>query len=77
MIDIIINLLFGHNPGLRITKTELNKLFELAISVKHFLFEGTLYDQTDAFANSALQFLFWLIFSYIIIKFCGKRQFKK
>ena len=29
-IDIAVNLLFEHNPGLNITKAELKKLFEFA-----------------------------------------------
>ena len=45
MIDITINLLFRHNPSLKITKAELYKLFGLATSGKHFL-----YDETDGFA---------------------------
>ena len=44
-IDIAVNLLFDHNPGLNITKAELKKLFEFAISGTYFLFQGTFYDQ--------------------------------
>ena len=31
-IDIAVNFLFEHNPGLNITKAELKKLFEFATS---------------------------------------------
>ena len=49
-IDITINLLFEHNPGLNITKAELKKLFEFAISGSYFLFQGTFNDQIDGVA---------------------------
>ena len=49
-IDIAVNLLFEHNPGLNITKAELKKLFEFAKSGTHFLFQGTFYDQIDGVA---------------------------
>ena len=49
-IDIAVNLLFEHNPGLNITKAELKKLFEFAIWGTHFLFQGTFYDQIDGVA---------------------------
>ena len=46
-IDIAVNLLFEHNPGLNITKAELKKLFEFATSSTCFLFQGTFYNQID------------------------------
>ena len=46
-IDIAVNLLFEHNPGLNITKAELKKLFEFATSGTYFLFQGTFYNQID------------------------------
>ena len=49
-IDITVNLLFEHNPGLNITKAELKKLFEFATSGTYFLFQGTFYDQIDGVA---------------------------
>ena len=49
-IDIAVNLLFEHNPGLNITKAELKKLFEFATSGTYFLFQGTFYDQKDGAA---------------------------
>ena len=49
-IDIAVNLLFEHNPGLNITKAELKKLFEFATSGTYFLFQGTFYDQIDGVA---------------------------
>ena len=52
-IDIAVNLLFDHNPGLNITKAELKKLFEFATSGTYFLFQGTFYDQIDGVAMSS------------------------
>ena len=49
-IDIAVNLLFDHNPGLNVSKAELKKLFEFATSGTYFLFQGTFYDQTDGVA---------------------------
>ena len=46
-IDIPVNLLFEHNLGLNITKAELKKPIEFAISGTYFLFQGTFYDQID------------------------------
>ena len=50
MINIAVNLLFDHNPGLNITKAELKKLFEFATSGTYFLFQGIYYDQIDGVA---------------------------
>ena len=50
MIDIAVNLLFEHNPGLNIAKAKLKKLFEFATSATYFLFQGTFYDQIDGVA---------------------------
>ena len=47
MIDIAFNLLFEHNPCLNITKAELKRLFEFAISGTYFLFQVTFYDRID------------------------------
>ena len=49
-IDIAVNLLFDHNPGLNINKAELKKLFEFATSGTYFLFQGIFYDQIDSVA---------------------------
>ena len=49
-IDIAINLLFEHYPGLNITKAELKKLFEFGTLGTSFLFQGTFYDQIDGVA---------------------------
>ena len=49
-IDIAVNLLFEHNPGLNIFKAELKKLFEFATSGTYFIFQGTLYYQIDGVA---------------------------
>ena len=51
-IDIAVNLMFEHNPGLNITKAKLRKLFEFAtLSIYIFLFQGTFYDQIDDVAK--------------------------
>ena len=49
-IDIDVNLLFEHNPGLNITKAELKKLSEFALSGTYFLLQGTFYEQIDGAA---------------------------
>ena len=36
-IDIVINLIFSHNPNLNITRKELKKLFLFATSQTHFI----------------------------------------
>ena len=50
-IDIAVNLLFEHNPGLNITKAELKKLFDFATSGTYFLFQGTFYDHGVAMGS--------------------------
>ena len=50
MIDTVVDLLFEHNPDLKITKYELKKLFDSATSGTHFLFDGSLYNQIDGVA---------------------------
>ena len=49
-IDIAVNFLFEHNPGLNITKVEFKKTFEFATSGAYFLFQGTFYDKIDGVA---------------------------
>ena len=49
-IDIVVNLLFEHNPGLNITEAELIKLFGFATSSTYFLFQGTFCNQIDGVA---------------------------
>ena len=50
MIDNAVNLLFEHNPGLNITKTELKNLLECATLGTNFIFQGTFYDKIDGVA---------------------------
>ena len=49
-IDIAINLIFNHNTNLNITKKELKKLFLLATSKTHFIFNSKFYNQIDGVA---------------------------
>ena len=49
-IDIAINLIFNHNPNLKITKKELEKLFLFATSQTHFIFNSKFYNQIDTVA---------------------------
>ena len=46
-IDIAVDLLFEKNPGFKISKADLKKLFQFATSGTHFMFEGKFYDQID------------------------------
>ena len=50
MIDNAVNLLFEHNPGLNITKTELKNLSECATLGANFIFQGTFYEKIDGVA---------------------------
>ena len=47
-IKLSMNLTFEKHEEIRITRKQLTKLFEFAISGTHFLFNGNYYDQTDA-----------------------------
>ena len=49
-IDIAINLIFNHNTNLNITKKELKKLFLLATSKTHFIFNSKFYNQINGVA---------------------------
>ena len=49
-IDIAVDLLFEKNPGFKISKADLRKLFQFATSGTHFMFEGKFYDQIDGVA---------------------------
>ena len=49
-IDIAINLIFNHNPNLKITEKELKKLFIFATSQTHFIFNSKFYNQIDGVA---------------------------
>ena len=49
-VDIAVGLLFEHNPDFEITKNELKKLFDFALSGTHFRFDGSVSDQIDSVA---------------------------
>ena len=49
-IDIVINLIFNHNPNLNITKKELKKLFIFPTSQAHFIFNSKFYNHIDGVA---------------------------
>ena len=49
-IDIAITLIFNHNPNLNITRKELKKLFLIATSQPHFIFNSKFYNQIDGVA---------------------------
>ena len=49
-IDLAIDLIFEHNPEIKISKRDLKELFQFATSESHFLFDGNFYDQTDGVA---------------------------
>ena len=46
-IEIVVKLIFEHNPQLKVTKRELKQPFNLATSGTHFIFNSTFYDQVD------------------------------
>ena len=49
-IDIAINLIFNHNPHLKITRKELKKLFLFASIQTHFTFNSKFYNHIDGVA---------------------------
>ena len=49
-IGIAINLISNHNTNLNITRKELKKLFLLATSQTHFIFNSKFYNQIDGVA---------------------------
>ena len=52
-IDIAINLIFNNNSNLNITRKELKKLFFLATSKTHFMFNSKFYNQIDGVATGS------------------------
>ena len=53
-IDLAVKLIFENNTNIKITKKNLNKLFEFATSWAHILFDGNYYDRIDGVAISSL-----------------------
>ena len=49
-IDIAVETIFNNEPNIKITKSEMKKLFEFATSGTHFLFNSEYYDQVDGVA---------------------------
>ena len=49
-IEIAVNLICTNEPDIKISKTELLKLFNFATSQSHFSFKGEIYDQVDGVA---------------------------
>ena len=53
-IDIAKILIFNHNPNLNITRKELKKLFLVATSQTHFIFNSKFYNQINGVAMGSL-----------------------
>ena len=49
-IDLAVSYITEGNAGLRFSKTELIKLFSIATTQTHFLFNGKVFDQIDGVA---------------------------
>ena len=49
-INLTIDLLSEAKPDLKISKKDLQKLFQFATSPANFIFNGNMYDQVDGFA---------------------------
>ena len=49
-IHLTIDLLFEVKPDLKISRKDLQKLFQFAISQANFLFNGNIYNQVDGVA---------------------------
>ena len=45
--NIVINLIFENSPHIELTKLEIQKLFGIATSELHFIFNGSILYQTD------------------------------
>ena len=49
-INLTINLLFEAKPDLKISRKDLQKLFQFTTNQTNFLFNGHIYDQVDGVA---------------------------
>ena len=49
-IDLAVSYILEGNKNLKLSKTDLTKLFSIATSQTHFLFDGKVYDQIDGVA---------------------------
>ena len=49
-IDIAVDLILTNHPNLKISRSDLTKLFSFATCQTHFLFNGLVYDQIDGVA---------------------------
>ena len=49
-INLAVKYITEGNPGLKLSKNELKRLFEFATKETHFLFKGNFYDQVDGVA---------------------------
>ena len=49
-VDLAVSYITEGNASLRLSKTELTKLFAIATSQTHFLFNGKVFDQIDGVA---------------------------
>ena len=49
-IDLAVSYILEGNKNLKLSKTDLSKLFSIATSQTHFLFDGKVYDQIDGVA---------------------------
>ena len=49
-IDLAVKLIFDNNQNIKITKKDLEKLFEFTTSGPHILFDGNDFDQIDGIA---------------------------
>ena len=48
--NLAVKYITEGNPGLKLSKNELKRLFEFATKETHFLFKGNFYDQVDGVA---------------------------
>ena len=46
-IDLAVDMLFSHYQDIKMSKTQMRKLFVFATSNAHFLYDGIYYDQID------------------------------
>ena len=49
-IDLAVSYILEGNKNLKLSQTDLTKLFSIVTSQTHFLFDGNVYDQIDGVA---------------------------
>ena len=70
-INLAVKYITEGNPGLKLSKNELKRLFEFATKETHFLFNGNFYDQVDSVAMGSPLPLFSPISLWVTMRIYG------